>query len=106
VHPETIQNREQDLGLADRAPMAVAPDMRDQIARVRALEPPERVPCRDCWHRGRRAVLAIMERQQEGPADRDTLLAGARAVAPGNERHWLDAFNSGRDAALAVIEGA
>jgi hypothetical protein len=104
VSPETIQNREQDLDLDDRAAVAPVPDLAARLAHVRALESPPGIPCRDCWHRGRRAVLAVLERPRKGPADWDQLLAEARAVVPGKDRHWLDVFNLGRDAALAALE--
>lgn len=105
IRPPQVQNREQDLELDDRADVAVPPDVAVLLARVRALEPPKGVPCRDCWTRGRAAVLRILEPAHQAPERLAELLSQAREVGPAvKERHWLDVFQAGRDAAVGAVE--
>lgn len=105
IRPETIQNREQDLQLDDRAVGAPSPDVASRLARARALEPPAGVGCRDCWSRGRAAALRVLEPAREAPERLGELLEEARGASPGpKERHWLVVFQEGRDAAVGAVE--
>jgi hypothetical protein len=111
VHPESLENPERDLDLTTRGPEvaeAQAPgdardeaDLRRRLALVGSMEPVT-VGCRDCWHHGRDAVLAVI-------AKADGVRAGieaSRTVEPhGSELHWLDCWHQGRDAAIKTIEG-
>jgi hypothetical protein len=66
----------------------------DRVALVRALRPPQTEACRDCWIRGREAAIRALTAAQP-----------IEAVEPGaHERHVLRSFESGRDAARALLE--
>jgi hypothetical protein len=112
VLPETLENPERDLDLTTRGPeMTEAPEpeeapdeeaeLRRRLALVSGMEPVT-VGCRDCWHHGRDAVLAMIARADGVRAG----IEASRAVVPhGSELHWLDCWTQGRDAAIRAIEG-
>jgi hypothetical protein len=103
-----IDNRERDIRLTDRETVArlAPPTLEDRLARARALQPGPKETCRDCWYRGRNAVVGHVAPALENPEEFEQRMDEARLAAPLKGRHWIDCFNRGRDAALAELEDA
>lgn len=112
VRPETLDTPEGGLDLETRKlpPGLVRTsdekvhELQERLLGLKALRPPEGLGCRDCWDRGRLAVIAEVE---PGLVSGDALerLDRARALEPQGGLHWRECWVQGRDAAVAAIEG-
>lgn len=129
VRPETLETPERDLSLemrpgprsgsgSDASDSAELARLRGRLGDLKLVRPPGGLGCRDCWDRGRLAIIAEVEPAFANPkAGEEPPPAGAQleAVIERLERartmeprglHWRECWVQGRDAAIAAIEGA
>lgn len=114
IRPEALESPERGMDLMTRPVMVADPEpalddladeLRHRIAAARQMVPASGVGCRDCWHRGRDAALAMIAAAVDGD-DVRARLETARTLRPSSgELHWLACWEGGRDAAIEALEG-
>lgn len=98
VRPSSINNRERDMLLENRAASRQA--MKERLEAARVLEAPPGRHWYAAWIQGRDATVAAFEAAKD-----DAARAKVRELPAPSVTACADCFRKGRDAVIRVIEG-